>query len=260
MMNPKILEKICANAELHAKWLNTLSYLENCGARKISACLHPRGVDSLMLKHAAEESRHAFFLKSLINKHFPSQVEKKSNFESQSLFAAKMTYRYLDRLEVLVCRLLRDHMTQNLSQFYVASVANSGVFHTNKHEKAKSRYSRLVYLVITYIIEIRAEDIYPRYQEHIKKLGFSINIRSLINEEKGHLQEMVDSLNQELPNWKELIAPALRYEELLFQLWCRQIESEVAMFLDSTNVLKSEAAYKDHFEFAQPISNSLLSH
>lgn len=260
-MYQKILEKICANAELHAKWLNTLAYLENCGARKISACQHPRGVDTLMLKHAAEESRHAFFLKSLINKHFPSQVEKNSNFESQSLFAPKMTYRYLDRLEILVCRLLRDHMMQNLSQFYTDSAAlSSGPFQVNKVEKSKSRYSRLAYLVITYIIEIRAEDIYPRYQEEIKKLGLSVNIRSLINEEKSHLQEMVDSLNQELPNWKDLIAPALRYEELLFQLWCKQIESEVSMFLDSKNSFKNESAYIDHFEYTLPVSNILLSH
>jgi hypothetical protein len=33
-----ILNVIVACNELHAKWLNTLSYLENCGARKIAAC------------------------------------------------------------------------------------------------------------------------------------------------------------------------------------------------------------------------------
>ena len=36
-----ILNRIVASNELHAKWLNTLSYLENCGARKIAACEHP---------------------------------------------------------------------------------------------------------------------------------------------------------------------------------------------------------------------------
>lgn len=94
----------------------------------------------------------------------------------------------------------------------------------------------------------------------VKKLGSSINIRSLINEEKSHLQEMVDSLNQELPNWKELIAPALRYEELLFQLWCKQIDFEINMFLDST-----KASMTDNYNiltpnYSMPISNLILSH
>ena len=36
-----ILPHLIAAPSLHAKWLNTLSYLENCGARKIAACEHP---------------------------------------------------------------------------------------------------------------------------------------------------------------------------------------------------------------------------
>ena len=54
----------------HAKWLNTLSFLENCGARKIAACEHPTLVKEEMLKHAAEEFRHAHHLKRQIDKSF----------------------------------------------------------------------------------------------------------------------------------------------------------------------------------------------
>src|SRR5271170_3629580 len=63
-----LLTAIVASDELHAKWLNTLSFLENCGARKISACEHPTLVKEEMLKHAAEEFRHAHHLKKQIAK------------------------------------------------------------------------------------------------------------------------------------------------------------------------------------------------
>ena len=49
----QLIITIIAAPELHAKWLNTLSYLENCGARKIAACEHPTLVKEEMLKHAA---------------------------------------------------------------------------------------------------------------------------------------------------------------------------------------------------------------
>src|ERR1700761_1696107 len=64
----QLLTAIVASNDLHAKWLNTLSYLENCGARKIAACEHPTLVKEEMLKHAAEEFRHAHYLKRQIQK------------------------------------------------------------------------------------------------------------------------------------------------------------------------------------------------
>jgi bacterioferritin (cytochrome b1) len=63
-----LLEKIVQHHETHAKWLNTLSFMENAGARKISACEHPTEVSLIQLKHAAEEHRHAYYLKKQILK------------------------------------------------------------------------------------------------------------------------------------------------------------------------------------------------
>ena len=63
-----LLDKIVQNNETHAKWLNTLSFMENAGARKISACEHATEVSLIHLKHAAEEHRHAYYLKKQILK------------------------------------------------------------------------------------------------------------------------------------------------------------------------------------------------
>nr|WP_286420195.1 hypothetical protein [Myroides odoratimimus] len=64
----QLLETIVASDELHSKWLNALSFMENTGARKISACENPYQVTFLQLKHAAEEHRHAYYLKKQIKK------------------------------------------------------------------------------------------------------------------------------------------------------------------------------------------------
>jgi hypothetical protein len=42
--------------------------MENAGARKISKCEHPTLVTQIQLKHAAEEHRHAYYLKKQIGK------------------------------------------------------------------------------------------------------------------------------------------------------------------------------------------------
>ena len=57
----KIIDKIVNNTQTHAKWLNTLSMMENVGAKKIKNCEDPVFVSEIILKHAAEESRHAYY-------------------------------------------------------------------------------------------------------------------------------------------------------------------------------------------------------
>lgn len=52
----------------HARFINTLSYLENCGVKLIARSEHPIMVKKEVLKHAAEEFRHAYFLKAQIEK------------------------------------------------------------------------------------------------------------------------------------------------------------------------------------------------
>jgi hypothetical protein len=47
-----LLKRIVQDGRTHAKWLNTLSFMENAGARKISKCEHPVLVTQIQLKHA----------------------------------------------------------------------------------------------------------------------------------------------------------------------------------------------------------------
>src|SRR5579863_4921348 len=56
------LSSVCAAPEAHARFLNTLSLLEHIGSRKIMLTRAIAG-DGRILKHLAEETRHAWFFK-----------------------------------------------------------------------------------------------------------------------------------------------------------------------------------------------------
>src|SRR4029078_13371782 len=103
-MDMKIfLKKVIADEVMHAKWLNTLSYLENCGARKIAACEHPTLVKKEMLKHAAEEFGHAHILKKQMQRITTDSFE---DYSLHLLLGGIHSLHYLSSLDIKVCRYL----------------------------------------------------------------------------------------------------------------------------------------------------------
>src|SRR6201996_6949430 len=98
-----ILPKIINDNALHAKWLNTLSLMENTGARKISASEDPVTVTYIVLKHAAEEHRHAFYLKKQIEK---AGKDLCPTYAADFLLAPAYSKYYLNQLDIQVSRYL----------------------------------------------------------------------------------------------------------------------------------------------------------
>jgi hypothetical protein len=60
-----LVERIVADPALHARWLNTFSYLEYVGFRKIVKSQRAEVLTAAILGHACEEGRHALGLKKL---------------------------------------------------------------------------------------------------------------------------------------------------------------------------------------------------
>jgi hypothetical protein len=194
----EIFQNIIADKNLHAKFLNTLSLMENTGARKISASEHKTKVSYLILKHACEEARHAFYLKKQISK--VANLEKYPTYENQFLIAPFASYTYLQLLDIQVCRYLKK--TLNLS--------GEGL-----------KYA--AYLLVTYAIEVRADELYPIYQEALDNAKSKVNIRSIIVEEEGHLEEMISQLKSFSTGWETHALEALDIEKKLFVVWVNEI-------------------------------------
>jgi hypothetical protein len=196
-----IFAAIVNNDMLHARWLNTLSLMENTGARKISASEDPATVTYIVLKHAAEEHRHAFYLKKQIEK-----IEEAAlpTYAPQYLLAATHSKRYLNQLDVDVCRYLKQELALTGKELRFAA-----------------------YLLVTYAIEVRADELYPVYQDVLTEANSRINVKSIILEEEGHLEEMINQLQHFSPDWQLHAERAVAIETYLFNTWVSEVSAEI---------------------------------
>lgn len=190
----QIFRTIIQDHEVHAKFLNTLSLMENTGARKISASEHKTKVSFLILKHACEEARHAFYLKKQISK--VANIDNFPTYENQHLLAPFASYTYLHSLDIRVSRYLKN--TLNLKSDALKYAA---------------------YLLVTYAIEVRADELYPIYQDALDEAKSKVNVKSIIVEEEGHLEEMISQLKAFSPDWKTYATKACDIEKHLFNDW-----------------------------------------
>lgn len=201
MLLQNILENIVSDNILHAKWLNTLSFMENAGARKISASEDKEKVNLIILKHAAEEHRHAYYLKKQINKIGEGLCE---NYESNYLLAPNASKFYLNSLDVKVCKYLKSALNLTGANLKFAA-----------------------YLLVTYAIEVRADELYPVYQDILTKTNAKVMVKSIIVEEEGHLEEMIHQLKSFSPDWEKHAQVAVDIENGLFEEWVNSLGKEV---------------------------------
>ncbi|TSD67981.1 hypothetical protein FFF34_006700 [Inquilinus sp. KBS0705] len=198
-----LLPAIISNDSLHARWLNTLSLLENTGARKISASEDTTSVTEIILKHAAEEHRHAYYLKKQIAKVAPGTCP---TYAPEFLLAPTWSKYYLNALDVKVCRYLKQVLGLKGAELKFAA-----------------------YLLVTYAIEVRADLLYPVYQQCLDNAASRVQVKSIILEEEGHLEEMIAQLKSFSPDWQQRADEAVVFETLLFDSWVNRVAGEIGI-------------------------------
>jgi hypothetical protein len=197
----QLFQKIISNSELHAKWLNTLSMMENAGAKKIKNCEHPVLVNEIILKHSAEEARHAYYLKKQIRKIAPQACP---TYEKKYLLAPPESYYYLHSLDVKVCRFLKDKFGYKGNDLKYAA-----------------------YLLVTYAIEVRADELYPAYQQVLDNAKSQVNVKSIIAEEINHLAEMKYQLSEFSADWETLCTTVCEIESKMYDAWINALTAEI---------------------------------
>jgi hypothetical protein len=177
--------------------------MENTGARKISASEDPVTVTYIILKHAAEEHRHAFYLKK--------QIEKAGEglcptYSTEYLLTPAHSKYYLNQLDIDVCRYLKKELGLKGRELRFAA-----------------------YLLVTYAIEVRADELYPVYQEALDAAKSKVNVKSIILEEEGHLEEMINQLKTFSPEWQYHAQKAVDVETGLFNDWVLALSSSLEL-------------------------------
>jgi rubrerythrin len=172
------LSEIVQDPHRHKVFLLKLAHLEGQGYRKLAKYKKVYHVkDPIFLRHLADEIRHCLFLNRLAKKLGPEEA------------IDVHTKRYLTKLEVFIIRQINS---LNLSQL-----------------------KELPYILLTHIIEKRAEVIYPLYESVLKHLENPISIQSIIDDELDHLSTMKNMLDDiKLP--QEIINNCMQFEKFLF--------------------------------------------
>jgi hypothetical protein len=150
------MASICADPELHTRFLNTLSLLEHIGSRKIMLA-RASAADSRVLKHLAEETRHAWFFKRAAEK----LARRALDYGPESTLAGTAARFYMGRLDARITAHLR------------------------------SNHQFLAYLYMSLIVEDRAIWAYRMYQEILGEQKSGISLSGILGEEKHHLDAMI---------------------------------------------------------------------
>lgn len=174
------LQSLVPDSESHARFMNMLSMLEHMGSRKIMVSQMNKCLTEDILKHLAEEARHAYF--------FKRQAER---------LAKRPLDGYTD-----------ENTMQRVPALMYFGRMDAGI--------SKRVSPPAAYPWVSLIIELRACWLYAIYQEVLEKSGLHISLKSLLAEEDMHLAEMFAACGADTALLRELSA----YETALFEkLW-----------------------------------------
>lgn len=177
------LRSVIADAGSHVRFLNLLSLLEHIGSRKIMLSQMKGILTQDILKHLAEETRHAFFFKREAEKLAGHGLEGYTDAETLAAGAGRFYFGRLD-----------SGLTRGLGKVH----AETG------------------YLWVSLVIELRAIWVYRLYQKAVTEAGFALPLRGIIAEEDKHLADMVDRLAEIGFDTSAALPGAMALEKTLF--------------------------------------------
>jgi hypothetical protein len=194
-----LVDRIVANPILHARWLNTFSYLEYVGFRKIVKSQKAETLTAQILGHACEEGRHALGLKKLAVKLGGAE------FDSYAP-------------EVLLCGQEAEAYFQNLDQSCDEAFA----------DRADEERVRLTYCYVTWLVERRALDVYGVYKKALGDSEIAKKLGGLLAEEIKHLADVEASLCAADPDFPTRSKQFEVVEETLYQKFIGVLTRELA--------------------------------
>lgn len=178
-----MIKKMMASDMIYARFLNTLSLMEYTGARKIIKSQPQQHIHKKILDHMAEEMRHAQVLKRAAMKVAPGVCD---TYEPDTLFCGVEAYQYFQTV---------DHAAK---------------------QALNVRDPWQCYLYTTFLIEIRVLMFYAAFEKALLESGKPSVFRSILAEEKNHLEEVSGWLS-EIPDYEKNKETLKKIEEEAFE-------------------------------------------
>jgi hypothetical protein len=194
-----LIGAVVAAPALHARWLNTFSYLEYVGFRKIVKSQRAEVLTAAILGHACEEGRHALGLKRL--------AIKLGGVEFDSYAS-----------EVLLCGEEAEAYFQDLDKACDEAFADR-----SNEERAK-----LTYGYVTWLVERRALDVYQIYKRALGESEIARKLGGLLAEETTHLADVEALLRTGDPEFSTRSKKFEAIEAALYQNFTDALTRELA--------------------------------
>jgi len=183
-----LIGAIVPDPALHARWLNTFSYLEYVGFRKIVKSQRAEVLAAAILGHACEEGRHALGLKKLAIKLGGAQ------FDSYAP-------------EALLCGEEAEAYFQDLDEACDEAFAG----------RSEAARGKLTYCYVTWLVERRALDVYQVYKRALGDSDIARKLGGLLAEETKHLADVEAVLHTGEPEFSTRSKEFQAVEAALYQ-------------------------------------------
>lgn len=194
-----VVARVVKNDHIHACWLNTFSFLEYIGFRKIVKSQRADVLDRALLMHALEEGRHALLLKKLAVKLGGSAFD-------------------LYKPETMLCPEAAKAYFQELDHGCDEKFADLG----------DAERAALVYLYVTWLIERRALDVYGIYKKGLGDSPVAPKLTALLAEEVGHLRHVEAGIAARDPQHAQRSAEFEAFEAGLYDTFVAALDRETA--------------------------------
>jgi hypothetical protein len=194
-----LVAQVVADPQLHARWVNTFSFLEYVGFRKIVKSQRAETLSAEVLAHALEEGRHAMSLKKLALKIGGKAFD---SYAPEALLCGEEAEGYFQTL---------DHTCDEALQ-----------------DQGEEQRAALVYLYVTWLVEIRALEVYSIYGKAVASSGGAQGLEGLLAEETQHLSRVAQELQKRDPDFATRSKVFSALEAELYEKILTAFEAEAA--------------------------------
>jgi hypothetical protein len=205
----QLIGQVVADPQLHARWLNTFSFLEYIGFRKIVKSQRAETLSADVLAHALEEGRHALSLKKLAIKIGGKSFE---SYEPDALLCGEAAEDYFQMLDHTCDEALSD--------------------------QTEEVRSALVYLYVTWLVEIRALEVYTAYRKALAGVPATQALDGLLAEEEQHLARVAIKLQKGDPAFATRSKTFSAVEAGLYDEILNAFEAEVALSTGEPDLIR----------------------
>jgi hypothetical protein len=196
-----LLNRIVADRETHARFVNTLARLEYVGVRKILKSRRSERIGLDGLQHILDEAVHALRLKK-------AAVALAGSGDGVFTFADGAT------------------LAGNAGESYLQALdrrAEEALLDLPQDERAEANYH-----LTSAAIEVRAQVFYPIYDECLRANGVGFSVSAIAKDEDRHLDEMAIGLERALSDWRRRLEAVLAAEEALYARFLVAVEAALS--------------------------------